>query len=197
MKVKGRPRKPASGCVCGQQAEEIIADITFCLDKVLSWLYDPAMFQGTIEEAMLSRLRHEVQKVQELEVKLRELASQYNEFLDTQKEAKERKKRIELLVGIIGEHDWTAHIGKDFANRGLKGLQIDEAKMRGQLILWEAMREYLSYVPEARIDEMEAFFRSFGYGEGNRQAMESALKRHPDVFKTRKQKREKYISLKK
>ncbi len=58
------------------------------------------------------------------------------------------------------------------------------------------MKEYLQYVPEARIAEMEDFFGAVKIPNANRQAMESALKRHPETFKIRKDKRDKYISLK-
>ena len=67
--------------------------------------------------------------------------------------------------------------------------------LRATLPLWQAMREYLSFVPEARIAELEDFFQQISFAEGNRQAIESALKRHPKVFRTRKKKREKFIAL--
>jgi hypothetical protein len=75
---------------------------------------------------------------------------------------------------------------------------ITPDSLRAELPLWEAMREYLHYVPEARIADMEEFFGSeFGVNlnGANRQAIESALKRHPEAFKTHKKGREKYISL--
>jgi hypothetical protein len=58
------------------------------------------------------------------------------------------------------------------------------------------MKEYLQHVPEARIGEMEDFFETVKMPNANRQAMESALKRHPETFKIRKDKRDKFISLK-
>jgi len=45
------------------------------------------------------------------------------------------------------------------------------------------VKEYLHFVPEARIREIEDFFqRSVGIIELNRQAIESAIKRHPETF---------------
>lgn len=146
---------------------------------------------------MLARLRHEAKKMRETDAKLRELEHAYYEFLDLRNENIRRKKHVENLVAMIGSRDWTARAGHDEMHANLNHSQILEAEeLKSQLPLWEAMREYLSYVPEARIGEMEEFFQGIGFAEGNRQAIESALKRHPETFKTRKQKREKYIALK-
>jgi hypothetical protein len=60
-------------------------------------------------------------------------------------------------------------------------------ELREDLALWEAMKEYLQHIPKARIAEMP---------NASRQAMESALKRHPETFKVTKDRRDKYISLK-
>jgi hypothetical protein len=44
-------------------------------------------------------------------------------------------------------------------------------ELRANLTLWEAIREYLSIIPEAPIGEMEDFFQNeIGLSEGNRQA---------------------------
>ncbi|MGH9728605.1 MAG: hypothetical protein ACRD4V_08450 [Candidatus Acidiferrales bacterium] len=123
------------------------------------------------------------------------LANAYNEFLDLRAEFEERKARTGVLYGLIGDDihasssDWVEHGARIVAGGSDKTL-------RERLPLWEAMKEYLQYVTEARIGEMEEFFSHIGYEEGNRQAIESALKRHPKEFSVRKKKREKYIALK-
>jgi len=128
---------------------------------------------------------------------MEELASPYNEFLDLRAEYEKRKARTGVLYGLIGD-DIHAAADTDWVENGARVLAGGTDKtLREQLPLWKAMREYLQYIPQARIGEMEEFFSHVGYDEGNRQAIESALKRHPKIFAARKQKREKYISLKK
>ncbi len=69
--------------------------------------------------------------------------------------------------------------------------------LRLETPLWMMMEEYLHHVPEARLTDMQDFLQSsVQIKEANRYAMESALKRHPDVFKVRKKGREKFVSLK-
>jgi hypothetical protein len=165
---------------------------------VMSRYYTPSVkvTEHPIERQMRQRLHHEVQRAQEIKERMEALAPAYNEFLDLRTEYSTRKARTGILYGLIGDDAHTTN--SDWVEDGARELAGGNDKtLREQLPLWEAMKEYLQYVPEARIGEMEEFFLHIGYDEGNRQAMESALKRHPKEFRvTRpKKKREKYISL--
>jgi len=143
---------------------------------------------------MRQRLHYEAQRAKEIKERMDGLAAAYNEFNDLRKEAAQRKAHMAILYGLIGDDlhtgnlDWVETSARAFVGG-------NDKEMRSQLPLWEAMKEYLQYVPEARIGEMEEFFSHIGYEEGNRQAIESALKRHPREFHVRKRKREKYLSL--
>src|SRR6266436_1337478 len=176
----------------------VVADITKAVDKVQSRCYRRrTMFQNTVEEAMHSRLWHEEERIREINERLKQLTKQYNEFLDLQREAETRKKRIKTLFSLVGQQDYNAPAGQEVEHKVAMSILRDSVEnLRLTLPLWKAMREYLSHVPEARIAEMEAFFQELKFADGNRQAMESALRRHPRVFKIRREKREKYISLK-
>jgi len=201
MTKVGRPFSTETKCYCGLRAEKINSDITFLLDKVMLRFYTWFMKAPdselrshlTIEDQMRSRLRHEYEKMRVGEKRMQELASCYNEYMDLRDETAKRRERVLRILALVGFHGVP---GDDTTlEPAVAGFTSSEEKLRANLPLWEAMQEYLSHVKEARIAEMEEFFGSMGFREGNRQAMESALKRHPEVFKTRKSKREKYISL--
>lgn len=178
--------------------ERVVGYITNTLTTVRSRCYRARMFQSTVQESMHSRLWHEEERLREIDSKMRELKKHYNEYLDLQREALDRRKRMEVLLSIVGEIDYEgAALGSRTRHETamvLSGKQVEE--LRSALPLWKAMEEYLQHVPETRIGEMEEFFQGVGLIEGNRQAIESALRRHGKRFRTRKQKREKYISLK-
>ncbi len=102
------------------------------------------------------------------------------------------KRRAGILLGIVDDDLWTTN--PNWTEIDASKLTGGSAKeLRSNLPLWEAMKEYLQHIQEARIGEMEEFFSHVGYEEGNRQAIESALKRHPKEFHVRKRKREKYL----
>jgi predicted nuclease with TOPRIM domain len=176
----------------------VVGDITIPIDTVMSKCHTPrVMFQNTVEETMHSRLWHEEDRVVEINERLKELAKAYNEYRDLQAEVEARQKRIRTLFSLVGPIDANAPEGRGGEHRvAISLLRESQEDLKEKLPLWQAMREYLRHVKEARIAEMEAFFQQIKFPEGNRQAMESALKRHPKTFKTRKEKREKYISLK-
>jgi hypothetical protein len=199
MMRPGRPRKT----IClplpvFPKAEEIIFHITFIVDKVMSWLHThsvPDFFD--VIKSMKVRLEHECNRLSEIGKEMEPLAAAYNRFIDLQKERTQREKRIQRIIAVLGKQsdDLLKHDKEpDYPISG--GMVI--AIPREELPLWEAMKEYLHYVAEARIAEMESFFGSvFGVDfPANRQAIESALKRHKETFKVRKSKREKFISLK-
>ena len=185
MMISGRPKKQLS-ITFPQRAEEIISDITFFVDKVMSRLYRLIVPQGfDIAELMHQRLMHDGKRVQAIRDEMKGLAETYNRYLDLQNEWQRREKRIKRVAAILVEDKHS-------------GCLLTSAKqLRDELPLWEAMKEYLQYVPEARIAELEDFFHAVMLeGNANRQAIESALKRHPETFKVRKSKRDKFISLK-
>jgi hypothetical protein len=152
---------------------------------------------------MRERLHYEVSKALANQARMRELASAFNEYRDLLEENSLRKVRVENLLTVVGPWDWESPDADYKEHQALQVLGIDvnnaqEAEsLRSKFPLWRAMQEYLRFVPEARIADMESFFDHVGYGGANRQAMESALKRHPGVFKTRKRGGQKLISLKK
>ena len=155
---------------------------------------------------MKQRLVHECERLQAIQKEKTDLAAAYNRFLDLTEEQARREVRMQRIVAVLGKTEYyrmvqTEPVNEpDAPNGPLTSQMIMEPdSLRENLALWEAMKEYLHYVPEARIVEIEEFLcYPFGVGmEGaNRQAIESALKRHPETFKTRKKGREKFISLK-
>jgi hypothetical protein len=197
IKSQGENEMNAQNAETVSKNRVVIKD-TLSVDRLSGGCYaSGAMFQNTIEEAMHSRLWHEEERIRVINERLKTLTKEYNEFLDLQREAENRKRRIQTLFSLVGPIDANAPDKQSAEHRVAINLLGESSEdLREKLPLWKAMREYLMHVPEARIGEMEAFFQSIKFSEGNRQAMESVLKRHIKTFKTRKEKREKYISLK-
>jgi hypothetical protein len=189
----------------GSSINDSNQNITMFIYMVMLLCDTPFMkvIEHPIGRLMRDRLHYEVVKAREVDSRMRELAAAYNEYLDLREENRRRKARVENLLTVIGPWNWESP-GADYTEHDamrLLGIDVRNAEdaeaLRSQFPLWRAMQEYLMFVPEARITEMEQFFDHVGYESANRQAMESALKRHPDVFKTRKRGGQKLISLKK
>jgi len=201
MMCPGRPRRPLTQTPEIPDLNHIDRHITFLLTKVASWLYDVRSMPDRYEigERMKQRLQYEFKAITAARDRIKADIEAYHRVRDEMSQLSRRENRVKAIVGVLGANacDEYAKADKEFDSAFT--LEINSAKeLRNGLSLWEAMKEYLQHVPEARIGEMEDFFSAVEMPNTNRQAMESALKRHPETFKVRrdKSKREKYISLK-
>lgn len=181
-----------------QTITQLIDAVMFLCETVLM-----KVMEHPIGRLMRDRLHYEVEKAKKADSRMRELAAAYNEYLDLREQNAQRKARVENLLTVVGPWEWES-LNADYTEHEamrLLGIYVgnaqEAAELRSKFPLWRAMQEYLKFVPEARITEMEQFFDHVGYESANRQAMESALKRHPEVFKTRRIRGQKLISLKK
>jgi len=168
------------------------------VDTILSLLYRLSMPLLTdAQRAIKHRLAAACKRVQELRKEQNELASAYERYLVLQKELRQQEKRIDRLAGLIGPDffletelgDKSSVIGETVESH------TSIRQLRDELALWEALQEYLLYAEEARIQDIQLFLDSFGI-QASREAIESALKRHPETFKSRKRGGAKFISLK-
>jgi len=169
------------------------------IDKVLFLLYRLTMPLLTdAQRAIKQRLLAACERVRELRIEQKTLASAYERYTLLQKELKQQEKRIDRLAGLIGPNLFLAAEIEDTSNVIGDTVETHTSilQLRNELSLWEAMVEYLSYAEEARIQDVQTFLESFGI-TASREAIESALKRHPETFKSKKRGGTKLVSLKK
>jgi hypothetical protein len=181
------------------QGTKIDSDITFSIDKVASRLYrDLVPDRFEVAERMRQRLLHECKSIAASRERIKSDIEAYHRVVDELGQVSRREKRVNSIIGVLGL-DEIARIYEeenDLRSALNSAATVSPTQLQDSLSLWEAMKEYLQHVPEARIGEMEDFFETVKLPNANRQAMESALKRHPETFKIRKDKRDKFISLK-
>ncbi len=202
MMLRGRPHKVLPSPWQFPRAEQVVSRITFFLDKIMRWYHTLRTMADTPQTAtsMKQRLIHEIEHLSAIRKEMGELAAAYNRFIDLQADFERRRERAQRIAALLGQEGmWFKNRKSDEVYRDYLeavGAPPFIAELRCELPVWEAMKEYLSHVPEARINEMLDFFQLFGHKGVNRQAIESALRRHPGVFATRKRKKEKFILLK-
>ena len=169
------------------------------VDTMLSMLYCLVMpFLTDAQRAIKQRLQTACERVQELRAEREKLAAAYERYTLLQKELTQQEKRIHRLAGLIGP---TVILAEELEGKSTVIGDTIEAhasvyQLREELSLWEAMVEYLAYAEEARIQDVQAFLESFKI-TASREAIESALKRHPETFQSKKRGGTKLISLKK
>lgn len=121
--------------------------------------------------------------------KLRRAYQRFRELTIEEKTIRERQLRALALVGPgLGEATVADLTADDIAT-------LSVSKLRDKTALWELIAELLEHIGETRIYELQTMLTQFDI-RPTRQAIESAIETHKDVFDVRKEEREKYVSLK-
>jgi len=145
---------------------------------------------------MRQRLEHECASLQPLRKEMDKLAPAYNRYVDLKGEIDFRSKRIQRLMGVLGGEE-LLEFGNVDPVASETNFQGDPDDLRAELPLWRAVQEYLLIAGEAKVGDVQSFLSGLEFEKIGRQAIESALRSHGDVFRVVKRGRDKYISLKK
>jgi len=201
MKHNGRPLAPKPQPLLWTHEElERYFDNTFFLTIVFSQCSYPLVpLLADALEAVKQQLVSECQRVLTIREEKKQFVAAYNRYVALQKELQDRSVKIDELVGMLGPIGTEIAIKEDASDAIGETLEVhmDIQQLRDELPLWKAIRWYLEYAGEARINEVLIFLGDLRKKWESRSAVESALRLHPEIFQVRKVKREKYISLKK
>ena len=168
------------------------------LDIVSSMLNTNRM--PTYEEilrSMIQNLKYEHSRITEGHEQMTQNEEAHRRFVDAQRDVKSREERLKRLFAILGLKRISDSIDDPMKIEEILERVEPESgteKLSDTLALWEAVREYLVIAEEGSLAEIVRFLQYSGI-KASRQAIESALKQHPETFKTRKKEREKYVSL--
>jgi len=158
--------------------------------------------------AIIQRLEHDCARVDEIRREIGSLAPAYNKYRDLKADLEKRLQAIRKMAVLLGQerlmeatlnedNDGTARQGYVVARDSGIMAELDEPTE--SLPLWEQIEQLLACVEQARPPDILAFFNSRGGSKRpkvTRQAVESAIKTHPDVFRIRKRDSERYLCLK-
>jgi len=151
-----------------------------------------------VQEMMRQRLEHECTSLRPLRNEMEQLSSAYNRYVDLKAEIDARGKRIQTLMAVLGVDYLEAKAAAESEVIGEEtNLQGDPQDLRADFSLWRAVREYLRFAGETKVGDVQQFLQASNFDKCGRQAIESALRSHDDVFRVVKRGREKYISLRK
>lgn len=120
------------------------------------------------------------------------LLPQVQRFRDLEREAAVRRERAGRIIAVLGEKKFKDR-DEDLKrkSRVTTGIYFDTE----DLPLWALMSAIVEQVPEIQVVDLQAALEYFGK-KASRQAIESALASHKDVFETKTRNREKFVSLK-
>jgi len=143
------------------------------------------------------RIEHQVNQLDELSKELGDLIEPYNRCLDLMDQVKRSEQELNDLIALAGKETLEGFKKKYEYDADWDFLLLrDPQQMRENMPLWKAIRNYLQVVNNgARVPEILEFMKVVKIPGVTRQAVESALKRHPQVFEPKKVGRERKIFL--
>ncbi|MDR5726782.1 MAG: hypothetical protein RB191_04855 [Terriglobia bacterium] len=202
MLTPGRPignRIPLFQFWQDNEVEATLSRHYFFIDKVLSkWCNQFVPLLTDAIDSLKQQLVSDCQRVLAIRDEKRKYADAYNRYVALQRELQEKATRIDELAGMLGTEGLLKAEIEDHTHAITDTLEVHTAiaQLRKELPLWKAVRWYVGYVGEARINDVILFLQALGVEGANRSAIESALRKHPETFSIRVAKREKYLSLK-
>jgi hypothetical protein len=168
------------------------------IDKVLSMYSNVVVPLYTDSlETFKQKLTSNCKRVRVLRKEKARLAEAHNRYLAIQAELKGLERSTDRMTAILGDQEVDRVIDEDRSGAVADICERHEsdAKRREHLPLWEAIREYLESTGEAQVNDILLFLRWYAM-DSSREAVESALRTHKDVFKTVRRGRDKFVSLK-
>jgi hypothetical protein len=146
-----------------------------------------------IAGAMQKRMMREFRRVKAAGAEMRKLTDAFQRYQELRQERNKGERRVLRLAALLYPGDMPQN--EDTARLGHMISDIDNAPRKADLPLWEALEEYLAVVGEARPIDAADMLEGFVDRKVTRQAVESAVRRHPDIFQVRGHQGESLISL--
>lgn len=143
----------------------------------------------------------DIEAVQETQDELNKLRPMYQRYRELNEQLKSREERAQIVGSLLISLNTRVRTDDEKSMYLLKMFEsFQDAGIGGNLEpnawpLWKLLREVVRQIPEIQVVDAEGTLRALGI-KTSRQAVESAIATHRDVFSVRMRGREKYISLK-
>ncbi len=147
---------------------------------------------GSIAEGLKQRRSSDFKRLQEnykAQAKLRPIVDEYEDLINETKLREQRIQRITAVIGSDGMGD-TQQLIKE-------GMDVskDIVLPVGDFPLWMKIQAIVEQVPDIQVIELQRALEYFDIPT-SRQAIESALAKHTEIFAIKPRGRQKFVSLK-
>lgn len=165
------------------------SESTTSIDNVYSMLYKRGVRIQDIASGLRQQWQDNEKDLQRIHNEQSELRPAYIRYLNLEEEAKRKMTRLRRLAILLQtQKDWEP------AEQAAKiGMDID---LFDEIALWEAISEILRLTGEVRVVDLHLLLRKLYSENVSRQAIESALLTHAELFRFRRAEREKFVALK-
>lgn len=148
-----------------------------------------------IAAGLAAQLKADTSDAHKISDEMNKLRSAFKKYRDLSAQLNGTTERIKSVLAVLADSK-EKDIVETFELLDSLGIPLDiPSEIRTKTPLWKLVREIVRQVVELQVVEIENALPYFGI-KTSRQAIESAIDTHKDVFKSRKQGRERFVSLK-
>jgi hypothetical protein len=155
--------------------------------------------------SLFLRFAHECKRFSANQREMEELSEAYFHYRDLLHEQEQRASRILKMFGVLGVYspDTSVKLAEQIKRAlGVSASdQISSSDVRSRMKLWEILELFLSAVDnKATLADFRSFLISLDIKEGREpistQAINSAIKTHPEIFEEASENGQKFVMLK-
>ncbi len=147
--------------------------------------------------SLYDRFSHERKRLRSNERELKKLSEAYFRYRDLLHEQGEIRGQILKIFGVLGVQapDVTPELARLISPKPVSSLEVREEL---QLRLWEVLELFLASVDDrASVSDFQDFLLTLNWSAAaTPQAVDSAVRSHPELFKEEFEGREKFLVLK-
>jgi hypothetical protein len=143
--------------------------------------------------SLYARFVHECKLLKSNSVEMGGLADSYFKYRELLKSQENRRNTILKIFGILG------HLSPDVSEKTAKSISpipVRPNDIRDNLKLWEILELFLSTTDKATLSDFNSFLFKLDFPKASAQAVDSAVRSHPELFQEVPEGNSKFISLK-
>ena len=163
------------------------------LTSIASPLYgEGVMIQvSDITKALNQQIKNDLAHLKDAKKRMTELRPKYLTYRDLEREVQAKEERVRRTALLLGDDTVESVRRAEKDDDGFDAYMVSDSP----LALWEAMSSVLEHRPEMQIYELQHVLEQLGK-KTSRQAIESAIVTHKELFSTRTRGRDRFVSLK-
>ena len=143
---------------------------------------------------LFARFNRECKRLAANRNEMAHLSESYFRYLDLLHEQEQVRTRILKIFGVLGVH--SPEVSPSFAKL-ISPVEINSDEVRRELKIWEILELFLSALDDkATVSDFKSFLCLLDI-KATSQAIESAIKAHPELFAEHTKGQEKFLTLRK
>jgi len=142
--------------------------------------------------SLYARFVYECKLLKTSSAEMEKIADSYFRYCELLREQEKRRNTILKIFGILGVH--SPDVSEKTA-KSISPLPVRSCDVRDSLKLWEILELFISAADKATVSDFNHFLFTLDLPKASAQAVDSAIRTHPEVFQEKLEGNSRFIAL--